>query len=145
MADIILTVGEEFGAIGVGYGPSDAEVNALSEHYSEAERQQYWVALLDDEVVGGIGIAPLNGHQNVAEMRKLFLSKKSRGLGLGRKLSLLSLEFAKEQGFSQCYLDTLSSMGAAIALYESIGFKRLPKPLPGTIHTACDVWMLKTL
>ncbi|GAM72033.1 histone acetyltransferase HPA2 [Vibrio sp. JCM 19236] len=49
----------------------------------------------------------------------MFLLKESRGLGLGKKLSEMCLEFAKEQGFTQCYLDTLSNMTSAVRLYEN--------------------------
>jgi putative acetyltransferase len=55
------------------------------------------------------------------------------------------LEFAKEEGFLGCYLDTLNSMTAAIALYEKMGFKHLSQPLDGSIHGGCDVWMMKRL
>jgi putative acetyltransferase len=34
-------------------------------------------------------------------------------------------------------------MTSAIALYEKLGFTHLERPLDGTIHGGCDVWMLK--
>ena len=43
------------------------------------------------------------------------------------------------------HLDTLQSMTSAIVLYEKLGFEHLDKPLEGTIHNSCDVWMLKEL
>jgi putative acetyltransferase len=36
-------------------------------------------------------------------------------------------------------------MTSAISLYEKLGFKHLAKPLAGTIHNGCDVWMLSEL
>ena len=48
---IIKTVGAEFGAIGDGFGPSDAEVLHMSEHYCASMRSQYWVARIDGVVV----------------------------------------------------------------------------------------------
>jgi len=36
-------------------------------------------------------------------------------------------------------------MKSAISLYEKLGFIHLDKPLAGTIHSGCDVWMLKDL
>lgn len=58
ICQIIQSVGAEFGAIGEGFGPSDAEVLAMSQYYREQDRSAYFVALLEGKVVGGGGIAP---------------------------------------------------------------------------------------
>ncbi|PAU40122.1 GNAT family N-acetyltransferase [Vibrio coralliilyticus] len=142
---IIKQVGKEYGAVGEGFGPSDAEVDNMSQHYHEQNRSLYLVALLDDKVVGGCGVAPFGQDEQTCELKKLFLLKESRGLGLGKTLSLACLEFAKQQGFERCYLDTLSNMSAAVRLYESLEFEHLTAPLEGTLHNGCDVWMLKSL
>ncbi|GAB2663173.1 GNAT family N-acetyltransferase [Vibrio panuliri] len=145
ICNIIKTVGAEFGAIGEGFGPSDAEVEAMSHYYTEKNKSLYLVATIDGDVVGGCGLAPLNHSDDICELKKLFLLPQSRGLGLGKKLTLACLDFAKQQGFSQCYLDTLSSMHAAITLYEKVGFEHLDAPIASSIHGSCDVWMIKSL
>lgn len=143
--DIIKQVGAEYGAIGEGYGPSDPEVESMSQHYIETEGSLYLVAKLDGDIVGGCGIAPFNSSAEVCELKKLFLLSKSRGLGIGKSLTEQCLEFAKRSGYKQCYLDTLASMQTAIRLYEGMGFTHLEQPLEGTLHNQCDVWMLKSL
>lgn len=145
LCKIIQQVGAEFGAIGDGFGPSDAEVLAMSQHYNSEDRSGYWVALLDGKVVGGGGIAAFNASTSVCELKKLFLLPESRGLGLGKALIGQCLSFASQQGYEQCYLDTLSNMSTAVRLYESFGFEHLTEPMPGTEHNGCDVWMLKSL
>ncbi len=100
---------------------------------------------MNGKVVGGGGIAPFNGSDSVCELKKLFLLPESRGHGLGKALAQQCLAFAKQQGFAQCYLDTLSNMSTAVRLYENLGFEHLPAPMPGTEHNGCDVWMLKQL
>ncbi|ENM5852945.1 GNAT family N-acetyltransferase [Vibrio mimicus] len=145
ICQIIQTVGAEFGAIGEGFGPSDAEVLAMSQHYREQDRSAYFVAILDGEVVGGGGIAPFAHHADLCELKKLFLLPASRGYGVGKALSERCLTFAKQQGYSGCYLDTLTNMTQAIKLYQQLGFEHLPHPMPGTEHNGCDVWMLKSL
>ncbi|MPY25727.1 GNAT family N-acetyltransferase [Shewanella psychropiezotolerans] len=141
---IIKRVGEEYGAVGEGYGPSDAEVENMSQHYSNIN-SLYLVAKLNGKVVGGCGVAPFNKSSDICELKKLFLLKESRGHGLGKSLTIKCLEYAKQQGYQQCYLDTLSNMDSAIRLYEKLGFEHLSESLSGTVHNACDVWMLKTL
>ncbi|MDH7614686.1 GNAT family N-acetyltransferase [Vibrio cholerae] len=145
ICQIIQSVGAEFGAIGEGFGPSDAEVLAMSQHYREQDRSAYFVALLEGKVVGGGGIAPFAGHTDLCELKKLFLLPTSRGHGVGRALSEHCLNFAKQQGYAKCYLDTLSSMTQAIKLYQQLGFEHLTQPMAGTEHNGCDVWMLKSL
>ncbi len=148
MCSVIQQVGREFGAIGEGFGPSDDEVQAMSQHYSQDQRSAYFVAEVDGKIVGGGGIAPFStrdDQQDICELRKLFILPEGRGLGLGKQLTERCLEFAKEQGFLRCYLDTLKSMTAAIALYEKMGFEHLSQPLDGSIHGGCDVWMMKRL
>lgn len=142
---IIKGVGKEYGAIGEGFGPSDPEVIGMSQHYNDKTRSLYLVATINGKIVGGSGIAAFNGSDKTCELRKLFLLPESRGLGIGKALTLQCLEYAKSKGYTQCYLDTLTSMKSAVSLYEKIGFIHLDKPLDGTIHSGCDVWMLKTL
>ena len=142
---IIKSVGEEFGAVGDGFGPSDAEVLAMSTHYTEATKSLYLVALLEGEVVGGGGIASFNASHETCELKKLFLLPRGRGQGIGKQITEQCLAFAKTQGYAQCYLDTLSNMTAAISLYESVGFAHRQKPLAATPHGNCNVWMMKNL
>lgn len=143
IASIITAVGQEFAAIGEGFGPSDSEVQAMSEHYGVANKSRYYVALLDGQVVGGAGIAPFNHSDDMCELRKLFLLPEARHLGIGRTLTETCLQYAQTLGYTSCYLDTLSTMDAACRLYEKLGFDYLAQPLAGTIHGACDIWMLK--
>lgn len=142
---IIKEVGKEFGAIGDGFGPSDNEVQAMSQHYLLQQGSRYFVAVVNNEIAGGGGIAAFSGSSEVCELKKLFLLPQYRGLGIGKQLTKACLNFAKQQSYKQCYLDTLNNMNTAISLYQSFGFELLDKPLTGTIHDGCDVWMLKDL
>lgn len=149
IATLIRQVGLEFGAVGEGFGPSDAEVAAMSRHYGHDGRSLYLVAEQAGTILGGVGIAPLGDggtdDKGVCELKKLFLLPAARGRGIGRSLVEASLAFAVQAGYQQCYLDTLGSMAAAIALYRQLGFEHLDGPLDASIHGGCDVWMLKSL
>jgi len=145
IGQIIKQVGAEFGAIGEGFGPSDPEVLSMSAHYITANAAVYFVATIDDQIVGGAGIARFSESKMICELRKLFLLPSARGLGIGKKLSQYCLDYAISAGYKQCYLDTLSNMESAIVLYEQLGFEHLSSPIIGTIHGGCDVWMLKEL
>ncbi|RLV59706.1 GNAT family N-acetyltransferase [Parashewanella curva] len=142
---IIHAVGAEFGAIGEGFGPSDDEVYAMSSHYKTEYQSQYFVAELNGKVIGGSGIASFHHSNETCELKKLFILPDARGLGVGKGLTKACLNFAKEQGFRECYLDTLSNMESAIALYKKMGFVQLEQPHIDSTHNGCDIWMLKQL
>jgi putative acetyltransferase len=150
ICSIIRKVGAEFGAVGEGFGPSDLEVSNMSAHYHDMNRSLYLIALINHQPVGGCGIAPFDDNrtgnqETVCELKKLFLLPQSRGLGIGRRLVTRCLDYARSKAYQQCYLDTLAGMSAAIHLYETLGFRHLDHPLPGTIHHRCNIWMLKEL
>ncbi|CAH0530093.1 GNAT family N-acetyltransferase [Vibrio hippocampi] len=145
LKEVIQSVGREYGAIGEGFGPSDPEVLAMSQHYGKAQKSLYLVALLEGQVIGGCGIAQFGEHSDICELKKLFLLSEARGKRVGYQLVQACLEFAKQQGYQSCYLDTLTTMQSAIQLYIKFGFYHLDQPYPGTTHNGCDVWMMKSL
>jgi len=57
VCEIIKKVGEEYGAIGEGFGPSDSEVVAMSQHYKDERSSLYLVATIEGNIVGGSGVA----------------------------------------------------------------------------------------
>ena len=92
---VIKRVGAEYGAVGEGFGPSDAEVDEMSAYCTKENRSHYLVALLDGKVVGGCGLAPFGNDTNTCELKKLFLLEESRGLGLGKQLAIACLEIGR--------------------------------------------------
>jgi putative acetyltransferase len=141
MADLIRGVMGEFDALGAGTSSSDAEVDAMEQAYRGA-RHAYFVAERDGAILAGGGIAPLRGQvgDDVCELRKMHALPAARGLGVGRLLLEHCLAFAREAGYRLCYLETLSRMQRARALYEKFGFQARCAPLGDTGHFTCDTW-----
>jgi len=138
VAAIIRRVMPEFGADGPGFAIHDAEVNGMSAAYGIA-RAAYYVVEVNGRVVGGGGIAPLQGaDEGTAELRKMYFLPEARGIGAGSALLRHLLELAKNFGFARVYLETLKGMDAAQRLYEHLGFRRLDKQLGATGHFGCN-------
>lgn len=145
MARIIRDVMTEFGAVGPGYSINDAEVDTMYESYQDP-RAVYYVIEGDAALVGGGGIAPLDGGgPDVCELRKMYFRPAVRGHGLGRRLLALCLDAARERGFRQCYLETLSGMTGAQRLYEAAGFRRIAASMGSTGHTSCNTFYVMDL
>ena len=145
VAEIIRTVMPEFGATGAGFAINDPEVDWMHRAYS-APRSAYFVVERDGRVVGGGGVAPLEGGDaGVCELRKMYFLPEARGIGAGAAMMDTCLEAARGFGFTRCYLETLRGMDAAMKLYEKSGFAKIPGPLGATGHGGCNTFYLREL
>ncbi len=89
-----------------------------------------------DSFVGCVGLKKLDKPN--CEMKRLYLTPKIRGKGLGKILCEKIIEKTKQFGYKRIRLDTLPSMTAARALYRNLGFHPIKpyyhNPIPGTIY-----------
>lgn len=145
LAKIIRTALAEFGANKPGTVYFDPTTDALFELF-RTPGSYYLVATQDEKVVGGCGIFPTeNLPAGTCELVKLYLAKEARGSGLGKQLMEKSLSWAKENGYTQVYLESMPELAKAVSIYEKVGFKALKHPLGNSGHCGCDIWMLKEL
>ena len=145
MAAIIRGVMPEFGATGDGFAINDPEVNWMHRAYSQP-RCAYFVVEREGRVVGGAGVAPLEGGDpGVCELRKMYFLPEARGIGAGAAMMARCLQAARELGFRQCYLETLTGMDSAMKLYERSGFRRISCSMGHTGHGGCNTFYLLEL
>jgi len=145
VAAIIRKVMPEFGADGPGFAIHDAEVDGMHAANS-IPGAAYFVVESNGEVLGCGGVAALiGGDGTVCELRKMYFLPALRGRGAGLALIEHCLKTATKLGYRTCYLETLGGMRAAQALYERVGFHRIPQPMGGTGHFSCDRYYLREL
>jgi len=141
LASIIRGTLAEFGANHPGTVYYDDSTNHLSELFRR-EQSHYFVAELNDKVVGGGGIYPTDGLPvDTCELVKMYLLPEARGIGLGRMIIQKCMETARKSGYSRMYLETMPELKQALKVYEKFGFAYLDAPLGNSGHFGCKMFM----
>ncbi|WP_295626283.1 GNAT family N-acetyltransferase [uncultured Intestinimonas sp.] len=105
-----------------------------------ASFDDFWCLLDGGNVVGTAALKKLDGAK--CELKALYLLQAYHGRGLGCRLLETAILRARETGYKEMYLDTLSTSKRAIRLYEKMGFTRT-KRYNG--NEAADVFMVLKL
>jgi putative acetyltransferase len=88
------------------------------------ERGVYLVAYAGGVPVGCGALRPLD--EAVAEVRRMYVHREHRRRGTARALLEELVREAKHLGYHALRLETGNRQGAAMALYEAYGFRRIP-------------------
>lgn len=143
LARVIRKTLEEFGANKPGTVYYDEATDHLSDVFQIAG-SVYFVAEYKGEVVGGGGIYPTPAlPDGTCELVKMYLLPEVRGIGLGSVLIQKSLDWAREYGYRQVYLETMPELQQALKTYAKFGFEYIDAPMGESGHFGCDLWMLK--
>jgi len=145
LAKVVKDTLAEFGANHPNTVYYDPTTDSLFEVF-QTPRSKYFLAELNNKIVGGGGIYPTDGlPPDTCELVKMYLLPEARGLGLGRTLIEKCIESAAENGFKKIYLETMPELKQALSVYEKFGFEYLKGPMGNSGHTGCSLWMLKQL
>jgi ribosomal protein S18 acetylase RimI-like enzyme len=123
--------------IDLSFQSFESELTNLPGKYAPPFGELLLARSFDGVALGCVGVRPLGGPV-VCEMKRLYVRPHGRGLGIGRALVTAILSAAKEFGYAEMKLDTLSSMQEAIALYKQFGFAEIPayydNPVRGVVY-----------
>ena len=89
------------------------------------------MALADGRPVGCCALIPMDS--GMFELGKMAVSEAYRGCGIGRMILEHTIAYAKTIGARSLYLETNTKLANAIHLYESCGFRHLPR---GAVRTS---------
>jgi putative acetyltransferase len=146
LASLIREVFSEFGDVPkVGTVYDDPTTDHLFELFRQAG-SLCRVAEVDGRMVGCCGIYPTCGLPPAcAELVKYYLSKTSRGKGIGKRLIELCIHDARQMGYKTLYIESFPQFTTAVSMYQKLGFTQIHHPLGHSGHTACNVWMIKEI
>ena len=105
----------------------DTELSNLPGDYA-APRGSLLLAQHGGQWAGCCALRPLDSsdYTNACEMKRLYVRRGFRGLGIGRALAEAILDLARQAGYSCVLLDTLDDMESARAMYVDLGFEEIP-------------------
>jgi putative acetyltransferase len=142
IASIIRRTLEEFGANKPGTVYYDSSTDALFDIFQSTPGSIYYIAEYQNEIVGGGGIFPSPGlPAYTCELVKMYLLPQVRGIGLGRQMINLAIDFARKASYKTVYLETMPELKQALKAYEKLGFQYINGPLGNTGHFGCDLFM----
>jgi putative acetyltransferase len=103
----------------------DEEVASLPGKYAASAEGRLLLAVSEEKLAGCVALRKLE--DGVCEMKRLFVKKDFRSLGVGNKLIETLIDEARLIGYQKMRLDTYPpKMAKAVGLYESHGFRKIP-------------------
>jgi GNAT superfamily N-acetyltransferase len=104
----------------------------ISRHYLRPPGNHFWVAEVDGQIKGIIGIQRRDDGE--AELRRMSVAADSRRRGIGGELLKTAEDFCRGQGYQHIHLTTVSHLKPAIALYQKAGYQLTGKDQHGQIN-----------
>lgn len=130
--------------IDLGFQNFDAELADLPGDYAEP-LGALRLAIVDGQLAGCCALRPLVtcDYPNACEMKRLYVRRVYRRLGLGRQLAEDILDTARIAGYRHMLLDTLTEMESARALYQDLAFEEIApyyhNPIAGAHYLKVDL------
>ena len=123
---LLLFLRGAFNEIGNGFllDGKDADVRDI-EHIYRGDRASFYVIDDQGEIHGCIGLRKFS--DEIAELKRLYIAREYRGLGLGRTLCVRAIKDARDFGYKYLRLDTTRKSQAAAALFKQLEFYEIER------------------
>lgn len=103
--------------------PNDtgADVDNIVEAYFDSERHHFWVAELDGQIIGMVGVA--SDEEHTAEIRRLRVEPKFQQSQLPGMLLEIAVNHCRRNEYLKVRLDTRFEHHAAVEMFDKVGFQ----------------------
>jgi GNAT superfamily N-acetyltransferase len=101
----------------------DGELKQLLEVFSETKRNAFWVVASLNEIIGSFGIESRGVSDT--ELRRMYLDKGYRGLGIAQRMLDRAEAEARSLGFTKMIVSTAQIQKAADRFYRKSGFQQI--------------------
>ena len=116
----------------------DSDLLNLYQHYNKDNGGCFWVVNKVDnnnnsnsnsnnQIVGTVAIRNLRQYLSTCELKRMFVLKRYRGLGIGQMMLDVVFNYAKKLGYSNIYLYSSKNLQTARKLYLKNGFVSIPR------------------
>ena len=114
----------------------DSDLPNLYQHYNKDNGGCFWVVNKVDnnsnsnsnsQIVGTVAIRNLRQPLSTCELKRMFVLKRYRGLGIGQMMLDVVFNYAKKLGYSNIYLYSSRDLQTARKLYLKNGFVSIPR------------------
>lgn len=113
------------GLLDAGLRITDGDDFAFFAQYNKVDTiKEVVVAYTENIAVGCGAFKPYDAH--TAEIKRMFVRPEYRGKGIAKAVLAALEAWARESGFTHTILETSDQLTAAIALYETSGYNRIP-------------------
>jgi N-acetylglutamate synthase-like GNAT family acetyltransferase len=86
----------------------------------DLKKDRIWICEHEKKIIGSLLL--IHHKNNSAQLRYFLIAPQYRGLGLGKKLMQLFMDFFYECNYQSCYLWTTEELISAASLYKRFGF-----------------------
>ncbi len=87
----------------------------------------FLIARRGEEILGCVGLVPVEDRAGTAEVKRLWVAQAARGTGLGTRLMAAIEAQARAAGVSRLVLDTNGVLVEAVAFYRRAGWTAIPR------------------
>jgi GNAT superfamily N-acetyltransferase len=127
----------------------DSDIFCIDEHYNKSRGGCFWVAEPGDntnnnnnQIIGTIAIRNLKKFESTCELKRMYVVREFRRLGIGQKMLETAIDFAKNFGYKRVILDSSKYLDAARTFYLKNDFVDIQKY---NNNYRADVFMEKKL
>lgn len=126
--------------------PHDLEQLDHPEVHILPNNGQVFLAKIGDEIVGCVAMVNMSNptHETSEfELAKMAVSPTAQGKGIGKKLCIAAIEYARQVGAKTIWLESNRILTPALTMYANVGFREVPSvPTP---YSRADIRMEMTL